>query len=337
MYISILLLLITIFTPSTLAHVPVDSGDNDHIEHALHIHDPAKSWAIYDEISEPGEVQYYSFDLKAGDRLKISIFTPEEEEFTPNLMIMTPGGYINEPAFAFVEIPDGYNFTIIEGKRPTSADYEPFTPSASYRILEFDEKVELSGKYYIAVYEPTNKGKFGIAIGYVESFSISEWLLIPYDVINIHLWEGQHIGFILAPIIIIFVLGIIFLFYRHFKLKKSPSNIIAWLGSVVALLYIGSGGIIFNQMIVAISKSSLNPAVLVTLIFMMIPIILGIAIFRIILKENSRIQLNDRVLFIIYGILGLFFWAGLIIGPVLIIFASVLPNDFKSIIKSKYN
>ena len=330
-YLLISLLLLIIFLPSTLAHVPLESGDNVNIENALHIHDPLKSWAIYDEISRLGEVRYYSCDLKAGDRLKISIFTPEENEFTPDLIIMTPNN-VSEPSLAlsFIEMPDGYNLTIIQGERPTEADYEPFTPSASYRIVDYDKTVNISGKYYIVVYEQEHKGKFGIAIGYIESFSLTDWLMIPYDVINIHIWEGQHIGFILAPLIIIFIIGKIFLFYRHFKQKKSPSRINTWLGSIAALLYIGSGGILFNQMLLALSKTSITPAAGVTLIFIIVPIILGIAIFRITLNENGELKLKDRFLFIIYGLLGLFLWAGLIVGPILIFIASILPNDLKS-------
>ncbi|WP_455391606.1 hypothetical protein [[Eubacterium] cellulosolvens] len=331
------MLLFILCLPQTSAHVPVESGDNDSIDHALHIHDPLKSWAIYDELSHIGQARYYSFDLQEGDRLKISIFTPEEKDFTPNLMVMTPSGYIYEPALAFVEIPEGYNFTIIQGERPTDADYEPFTPSANFRIVDYDETVEVSGKYYIAVYEQEHVGKFGIAIGYQESFSLTEWLLIPYDVINIHLWEGQNIGIILAPLIIVLIVGKTIIFYRHFKQQRSPSNINTWLGSITAILYIGTGGILLNQMLIALSKTSFNPAAGVTLIFIFIPIILGIAIFKITLKENGQLQLKDRIYFVIYGLLGLFLWAGLIIGPIILILASLIPNDLKIFRKNKNN
>ena len=101
----ILFLLVIIILPSTLAHVPKASGDNDHIEHALHIDDPLKSWAIYDEITDPGEVRYYSFDLKAGDRLKISVFTPDDTAFSPNLIIMTPTGEEFNASELFFELP----------------------------------------------------------------------------------------------------------------------------------------------------------------------------------------------------------------------------------------
>ena len=336
-YLFILVLISIIFLPTISAHVPKESGDNDNIDQALHIDNPLKSWVIYDEISKPRQVRYYSFNLKEGDRLKISIFTPEKGEFSPNLMIMTPSGYIYEPALVFVEIPEGYDFIIIEGVRPTEADYEPFTPSANYRIVDYDETVEIGGKYYIAVYEQEHAGNFGIAIGYVESFSLNEWLLIPYDVINIHLWEGQNIGFILAPLIIIFITGKIFLFYRHFKQKKSPSHVNTWLASIAALLYIGSGGILLNQMIIALSKTGMNPSAIVTFIFMMIPIILGIAILKITLQEKNELQKKERIYLIIYGISGLFLWAGLIIGPIILFLSSFIPNDIKFFRKDTNN
>jgi len=46
------------------------------------------------------------------------------------------------------------------------------------------------------------RGKYGIAIGYKEEFTLSEWLLIPIDVINIHQWEGQSLILILMPLLL---------------------------------------------------------------------------------------------------------------------------------------
>jgi hypothetical protein len=327
-YLLILILFLTIFIPSTLAHVPVESGDNDTLENALHVENPTKSWAIYDELEHGAEARYYKVELKKGERLKISVFTPEEDNFGPGIVVMGMN-FPNETGVPdFVEIPEGYGAIVVPGERPEHAEYEPFTPSSSYRTAEFDETVNQSGVYYFAIFEPENHGKFGVAIGYIESFSVKEWLLIPFDVINIHLWEGQNIGIILAPLIIIFITGKIFLFYRRLKLNKSPQKLHEWLAGIAGLLYIGTGFMILLQMAIALSKAS-SASVVVTLIFAGIPIILGYFILQFAIKGETKLTISKRIKLLIFGALGLVFWAGLIVGPIVVIITSFLPDKPK--------
>ncbi len=325
----ILLIVISILMiPSVSAHVPLESGDNDSLEHALYVDNPTKSWAIYDQLEHGSEARYYKVELKKDERLKISVFTPEKTDFSPGIVIMGMGLLNASDSMVpdFVEIPEGYSAIVIQGKRSDHAEYEPFTPSSSYHTAEFDEEVNQSGVYYFAVFEPENSGKFGVAIGYIESFSVQEWLLIPFDVINIHLWEEQNPGVILAPLIIIFVIGIIFLFYRRIKLNKPPHKLHEWLGSFASLLYIGTGFMILLQMVIALSKSGASAAAVVTIIFAAIPIILGYFIIKFSIKGDSKLTINNRIKLFIFGLLGLVFWAGLIIGPIIVIFISFLPS-----------
>jgi hypothetical protein len=328
-YLIMMIIICIMLMSSAIAHVPVESGDNESLEHALHIENPTKSWAIYDELEHSGEVRYYKVDLKKGERLKISVFTPEEDDFAPWIMVMGPNFSNDLTVPDFVEIPPGYGSIVVRGERPEHAEYEPFTPSSSHHIAEFDETVNQSGVFYFAVFEFNNSGKFGIAIGYIESFSIQEWLLIPFDVINIHLWEGQSIVLILAPLIITIVIGKFFIFYRRIKLNKTPHTLHDWLGSFASLLYLGTGFMILLQMAIALSKSEPSAAVVVTLIFAAIPIILGYFIFKISIKGEEKLTIKNRIKLMVYGVFGLIFWAGLILGPVLVIITSLLPNWFK--------
>jgi hypothetical protein len=329
-YLLILFLLLTIFSPIISAHVPKESGENDSLEHALHVENPTKSWAIYDELEHRSEARYYKVELKKGERLKISVFTPEETDFSPGIVIISPN-FSDASASAvpdFVEVPDGYSAIVVQGERSEHAEYEPFTPSSSYHTAEFDETVNQSGVYYFAIFEPENSGKFGVAIGYIESFSVLEWLLIPFDVIKIHLWEGQNLGVILAPLIIIIVIGKIILFYRRIKLNKPPHKLNEWMGSYASLLYIGTGFMILHQMAIALSKSG-SAAVVVTLIFAAIPIILGYLILKFSIKGEAKLTISNRIKLLILGALGLVFWAGLIVGPIIVIITSLLPDRAK--------
>jgi hypothetical protein len=311
------------------AHVPVEAGENNSLDNALHIENPTKSWAIYDELDHGSQARYYELELKDGERLKISVFTPDDGDFSPGIVVMSPNFSNNTPPPEFIEVPEGYGAVIITGVRSEHAEYEPFTPSSTYFTAEYDEEINQSGVYYFAVFEPENSGKFGVAVGYIESFSVQEWLMIPYDVINIHLWEGQNIALILAPLIIIFVAGKIFLFYRRIKLDKPPHKLFEWLGSISALLYIGTGFMTLMQMGIALSKSGASAAASVTLIFAVIPIALGVLILKFSIKDEAKLTIKNRIKIFIFGILGLILWAGLIVGPIIIFVVSFLPGKFK--------
>jgi len=76
-----------LLTPLVFAHVPFGPGDNESLTTATVIPDPAKSWAIYGDLYEGGEAQYYRFDITENQRIYISLFTstnPEESGFVPS-------------------------------------------------------------------------------------------------------------------------------------------------------------------------------------------------------------------------------------------------------------
>jgi len=312
-----LLLLSVVFIPTGIAHVPLAPHDNTSIESAFHIHEPTKSWAIYDEIHESHEAKYYTLEMHRGERLHISIFTPEESDFSPRLVIMSENYDSNTSLPDYIERPVGYGVIIIEGKRPAEADYEPFTPTSYYNILEFDEDVNETAIYYLAIFEPENTGKFGLAVGHIESFDVDEWISVPIDVVNIHLWEGQKIIFILAPVIISLIVGLGLTFWPKFTLI-SPPEITGIFFPIGGFLYIGSGVSVFTQMAVALTRAPVGAGVTVTSIFVTIPILLGLGVMRI-TNTKKDFKRNDTIKIGGLGVLGLIFWAGLIVGPIIII------------------
>ena len=120
---------------------------------------------------------------------------------------MGPGIRSQETIPAYVEMPEGAGVMVVAGKRPGQAIYEPFTPDSHYEIADVDINISIDGTYYVAVYNPFQGGKYGFAIGYQEEFEVDEWILVPVNVIRIHLWEGQSLAFILAPMVAIVVIG----------------------------------------------------------------------------------------------------------------------------------
>lgn len=314
-----------VFVPVVLAHAPLPQPtDNENLETALVIPDPTKSWALYAELHEGGEAEYYRLDLEDGERLYTQLFIPtsEKDSFLPNLVIMGPGITSHDAIPEYVEVPEGAGVMLVEAQLPDEPSYEPFTPSSSYFLAQVDFEVSSTGTYFIAVFEPSQGGRYGLAIGYREEFGLDEWIRIPIDIIGIHQWEGQSLALILAPMIATVIIGFILLFWKQ---KAKFRNVFYLTGVSAGLLYIGSGAMMFTQMILALTTVKPDLSVLVTVVFALIPILLGIAILRLTTKDRDHISKRVRILLAVLGILGLFAWAGLIVGPALSLLTSVLP------------
>ncbi len=223
----------------------------------------------------------------------------------------------------FIEIPEGFGARLVAPSMPEKPEYEPFTPASYYYLIDVDETVSEDGDYYLAVYDPNlEDGKYGIAIGYKEEFTLSEWLLIPFDVISIHEWEGQSLIVILMPLLLSLILGPILLARKAF-IKLDVFNL---LGVVAGLFYIGSGFMLLVQMLFALYGALFNALVLLTLVFITLPLVLGYVLLRKTMRVQGRISRRDRIAFLVLGLVGLFTWSGLLLGPSLAIVAGILPS-----------
>jgi hypothetical protein len=322
--ILLILLMLSLIT-SAIAHVPISGGENNSLETALEVKEPTKSWAIYDEIHKPGESKYYKFTMEQGQRLKISLFVTKEG-FTPGVVVMGKGLTSQGILPSGVEVPTGYDYLVFDGEKTNTREYEPFTPSSYYFTADVDINVTKTDVYYIAVFDESDHGKVGIAIGFVETFSVTEWLLIPINAINIHIWEGQNIAIIIAPLYLTIIIGIGMLVWLSKKEHKLQLNNNMIIGIFAAFLFIGSGLMILMQMIIALTVSSADILVIITLIFGLLPILFGILLIRTSIKIIKELNKKNRVILLILGIFGLIFWSGVIIGPVLAIITSFLPN-----------
>lgn len=306
------------------AHTPLSPSDEIHtLATAYEVPNPTKSWTLYRELHHEGEAEYYKLHLNAGERLRISLYTKETpENFAPNLIIMAENLAQPDDLPSYIEKPEGYGATIFKPSTPENREYEPFTPTSYYYLIDVDESISEHGDYYVVVFEPNmEEGKYGIAIGYKEEFTISEWLLIPFDVIGIHEWEGQSLIGILAPLLLTLVFGLAILIWKSF-IKLNLFNIIA---STAGLLYVGSGLMTLTQMIIAFVGAPFNFTAALTLIFIVIPLLLGYFILRKVVRLKETLSMKDRVILTALGLVGLFTWCGLIMGPALAIFCGLFP------------
>ncbi|MCW4020642.1 MAG: hypothetical protein NWF14_05375 [Candidatus Bathyarchaeota archaeon] len=312
---------------SVLAHAPLKPGDNESLETAMPVPDPTKSWAIYTELHEGGEAQYYRLDLGQGERLQATMFIPlEEEGFAPNLVIMGSDISSHDVVPEYLEVPAEAGVLLVEPNSSVQPSYEPFTPSSYYYLSNVESVVPVAGEYYIAVYEPVKGGRYGLAIGYREEFGLDEWLRIPFDVIGIHQWEGQALWFILAPLFATLIIGFPVAVWLK---KKSFGTLKPWIGGLSGLLYIGSGFMMLTQMFVASASTGFDISMTVTLVFILLPVLLGLGVMKLTVKNGDHTTVRVRILTALLGLLGLFTWSGLVVGPSLAFLASILPSGKK--------
>jgi hypothetical protein len=317
--------IICLMIPLASAHVPKVSDGNEGLESATIIEVPTKSWAIYDEIRHGEDAIYFRLDLRSGERLFASVFTPEDNRFSPGLVVMGPDNESIGEIPPYIEVPEDYGFMVVEGERPEHAEYEPFTPSSYYFTAEADLVVNTTGTYYLAVYEPSHGGKVGVAIGYVESFTVMEWLTIPSDVIGIHLWEGQGLLLILAPLIIVLTVGSSIQVFRVKSGRTGFETQFEWLAHIAGLLFIGTGAMLLLQMALALQRAPTPVSASVTLVLALIPIFLGLYILYHTKEMIRGGDLKSRLKPMVLGLLGLLLWSGLFFGPTLMMIIALLP------------
>jgi len=310
--------------PVVFAHTPLKpGGENDSLDTAFDIPNPTKSWTLYRELHERGEAEYFKLHLHEGDKFVVSVYTPrnEEPDFVLNLVVMGPEIESPSQAPAFIEVPEGVELRLIEGSRHEAPEYEPFTPASYYFMAEYRADVVVEGDYYFAVYSDGGEGRYGVAVGYVETFTLVEWLLIPLDVIGIHQWEGQSLSLILAPLAITLVLGFVFLFWMF----RPIAGVAVFLGVLAGLLYIGSGFMTLTQMLIALIGATSTSSAALTLVFATLPMALGLFLIRKMIGDRTSNTIRDRVIIFALAILGFVFWAGILVGPALCITLSFLP------------
>jgi hypothetical protein len=332
-FFPVLLISLILFVLPAGAHVPLGAGGNTHISTAVSIDDPAKTYVIHGILEEHGNVAYFRFSLKAGDKLNLSLMNAGLPDQVPDMVILSPGAaemQINrsvENLPAVIEIPSSYNAHLVPGHTPAMAEYEPFTPSATYEVATYSEDIRTPGIYYVAIVSKENETRYSLASGYKEEFSPQEWILVPVSTIGIHIWEDQPVLSVIAPFLAIVVLGII-LIARREQRKGSRNGLVFWLGTIAGMLYLGGAALTLTQMFRVIQVTGVQPAVVITLILSAIPAVLGIIILRL-AREPAPRSRRVRISLLLIGGLGLIFWAGMIIGPVCALIAALIPDTLQ--------
>ncbi len=323
-----MLVLIVCLVLPVNGHVPVSADGNYNISTALPVEKPTKSYVLYGHLHEAGESAWYQLRMNPGDRLVVSLMTPGYNAPIPDLIVMSPGTTVfSDVLHGQVSVPEGYQAEIIKGELPRDAEYEPFSPAAIFKVASYSKEITAPGLYYVGIVSPVNETPYSIAVGYVEEFTPSEWVFVPLNVISTHIWEGQSILALLSPFLAVVVLGFI-VFSRRESRKGSHLTYSCWLATIAGLCYLGGAAITVVQMVRVMTVTGPASSVAVTIVFVIIPVLLGIWALRLGRISSGR-TLRDRVFLVFIALFGLVFWAGLVVGPVLAIIAAVIPNRIK--------
>ena len=322
--IAIVVLVLTFVATPALAHVPAFPGDNTDPDRALAVPDATKSWSFYDRL-ERGQVKYYRLTLQDGQRLRFGTFTPANSEFTPSVVLMSESLNRTDRVPSGMTVPEGMGAVVFEGDRPDTATYEPFTPSANYHTVSVERTVEEDGVYLLAVYASGNaSGPVGVTIGYEEEFSPTEYLTVPFDLVRIHLWEGQHPLVVAGPWLVTLLGGAVLLHVRRRDDWTVPMMCYGLIGA--ATLVLGTGVSALVQVGIALSSIGPTAGMLVTAVFIAVPAVCGAWVLRCALRDDLVMGFRTRIGLAVAGVASLVMWAGFIIGPAVLLLAAVVPT-----------
>jgi hypothetical protein len=322
-----LLITANILTIPSLAHVPTFGTGGKSPETAIPFEDPSISRVLYGQLTE-GDLTYYSFDVKQGERIVLGLTVPVEQGrqvFIPDLILMGPGLTDEGKVPEKLVVPQGYGVKVFSSSLPESPVYEAFAPSAFYSIASPDLKAPESGKYYAVARAARGNGNYGVVLGYEESFTLMEWISTPLSQIRIYLWEGQSPLLVFAPLGIVLALGLLAVYLNKDTVAGfSPARIS---GIFSGLFFLGTGFSLISQMVISLSKTSFTSEVTITLFLILASIGPGVIALFLSLKGESSgaASTRQRLYFFGLGILGLLLWAGLFVGPLLSFITALLP------------
>jgi hypothetical protein len=314
------------------AHAPLGTGDNESIDKATVIPDPTKSWALFSSLNSDGDAQYYTFNITVGQKLHVTMYKsmrPEDASFTPRLVIIGPDVASQGDAPSKITVPSGLNVHLVTPIEPKPT-YEPFSPSIFIGLADETLDNPTPGRYYLVVYEQSDApsgGNYGLAIGDSETYTIDEWILLPFNLMDIYKWEGQSIVSVLAPMIASLIMGFVYVIWC-FR-KGSHRNLTAWLGAIAGTSFVGTAVTTLYQMLLGAVHVTLGADSVITLVLIIIQLALGLLTIRLSLRLDKRLNVKRRVYYVILGVAALFIWAGLLIGPIMAIVTGVVPSTLK--------
>jgi len=173
--------LVLVSASVALAHKPifVEPRSNVTRETAIRIASAEVSWAVYAQLSQPGEVGYYTFSGKRGMQVEIMISVPKIDstrDYGVTVALIGRGLNRGEPQTA-LPLRDGEGFVSAPDSAhdETKVFNEEFTGTVYWTRQTLAATLPADDTYTIAVFnERGQTGKYVLAIGKREEFGVQD-------------------------------------------------------------------------------------------------------------------------------------------------------------------
>lgn len=248
------------------------------------IAEPLRSWAFYEELPT-GQRHNWTFHLARGDPLFLNIGVPTGAAWVPLAELRGPGG-------------------VIVLQRVDAVTLEPFSPYASREVWSLHRTAPENGTYSLTI--AGAGGRYVLGYGLAERFSATQWVTIPVALVGVRVWQGNTL-WITAGLYAAAVAGPLML--------RRPLTGPATLGRLAAALFLASGVDRLVQLAVAaLQGAQAAPGAWFLGAALALPsLALGATTWR--ASRPSTLA--------VAAALGLVAWAGLLVGSVLALAASV--------------
>lgn len=300
---------------------------------------------------EPNTANYHTFQLVENDVLvKITLYrtvNPYQAKFYPGIVLMgpdrlnidksteTPSSYFP----SIVKIPVGYDTYVRfqNSKDDFLPIYQGIIPFTWYQMLTFNVSTLEPGLYVVAVFnsilEGSTSGSYGLALGHSIKLTFNDFMLGPYHAIFTYMWQGWGAGEVLIPYWIILGIGCLIILHQTCYLGNSPRTWYSFVTFWGGLIIIGSGCVVAEMLAYAFLQQgspisdSLMPSMIWTVLFLLLPLVVGILICFFGLMIRVNLLIRAIVAFLAVG--SCLVWASFYVGPLIALIGSMLPSHVK--------
>lgn len=165
-----LVILMVLYTPlPAWAHQPFFE-DKDIVANApWKISDPTVSTVVYATLDSQQDVDYFTFDGKAGERILLEITIPQitgQETFAPSMALIGPGLPAANLPVRVARAAGVGALEIPAAQGPARSFYEPFSRTSYWERQSQRVTLPQSGRYVVAVWRDQGQvGRYGFVIG----------------------------------------------------------------------------------------------------------------------------------------------------------------------------
>ena len=172
-YFLLLAPLLAVFAPgSALAHQPFFEDPDTTAATPMAISDPEISTAFFSTLEKPGDVDFFSFTVSAGQTIEIGMTIPQvegQEQFAPTIAVIAremdcQASHVL-PADALPLVAGQFGVTLIEPVEP-EIFFEPFSRTAYWQRQRRRITFASEGDVHVVVWHPQlSVGRYTLVVG----------------------------------------------------------------------------------------------------------------------------------------------------------------------------